>query len=160
MTKHFVNKSQTTLKNTEYDFVDHYNDEFIGAMLEKSIYFRCRNLFFALFYKASLLFGRTSAGIVCFFWGSFGAIEGTIYYYGESSFGTCNKFYKYESSLSLGELRRDRVFCGFCDTIYTILRLTKKLGGGGSPMIKKINSLLGSDNGFVWSVPQIILAQI
>ena len=30
--------------------------------------------------KASLSFGRTSAGIVCYFWGSFGTIEGTIYF--------------------------------------------------------------------------------
>ena len=58
------------------------------------------------------------------------------------------------------ELRRDRVFCGFCDTIYTIQRLTKKLGGEDSPMITKINSMWGSDDGFLWSMPQRILAQI
>ena len=44
-----------------------------------------------------------------------------IYYCGVSNCGTCSKFYKYESSQSLGKTQESYgVFCGLCDPINTL----------------------------------------
>ena len=74
--------------------------------------------------KASLSFGRTSAGIVCYFWGSFGTIEGTIYF----------------SSVSIREIPHHRLYIQGNRNAHKLKRITFdggrrgwEVGGGGGP---------------------------
>ena len=72
--------------------------------------------------KASLSFGRTSAGIVCYFWGSFGTIEG-IYF----------------SSVSIREIPHLRLYIQGNRNAHKLKRITFDGGrrrwevGGGGP---------------------------
>ena len=76
-----------------------------------------------IYYKASLSFGRTSAGIVCYFWGSFGTIEGTIYF----------------SSVSIREIPHHRLYIQGNRNAHKLKRITFDGGrrgwevGGGGP---------------------------
>ena len=70
--------------------------------------------------NASLSFGRTSAGIVCYFWGSFGTIEGTIYF----------------SSVSIREIPHHRLYIQGNRNAHKLKRITfdgggRGVGGGG-----------------------------